>query len=155
MPAPLDVRDCLCLHTRRTARLLTQFYDDALRPTGLRITQFLLLAAIHQAQPITHQALADILGMDRTTLTRNLALLERDGLAVVAKVADDKRENHIRLSSAGRHAVQRAMPHWQNAQQELLDRLGNVSNATTGAKILTLLDQIGVLTTEASIKRPL
>ncbi len=85
MATRLHVRDCLCLHTRRTARLLTQFYDEALRPSGLRITQFLLMAAIHEAEPITHQPLADILGMDRTTLTRNLALLGRDGLTVIVK----------------------------------------------------------------------
>jgi DNA-binding MarR family transcriptional regulator len=146
MQSPLQVRDCLCLHTRRTARLLTQFYDDALRPSGLRITQFQLLAAIHQAQPIAHQPLADILGMDRTTLTRNLSLLERDGLAVIAKGKDDKRESHIRLTSAGRRAVQRAMPHWQRAQQQLLDRLSSVPDSTSGPRALTLLDRIGLIT---------
>ncbi len=144
MATPLHVRDCFCLHTRRTARLVTQFYDDALRPSGLRITQFLLLAAIGQAQPIAHQPLADILGMDRTTLTRNLALMERDGLAIIAKALNDKRESHIRLTPAGRRAVQRAMPHWERAQQQLLDRLHNLP--ATGPQALTLLDHIGLLT---------
>ena len=59
MASPLEVRDCLCLHTRRAARLVTQFYDDALRPSGLHITQFLLLATIREAEPIAHQPLAD------------------------------------------------------------------------------------------------
>ncbi len=146
MPTPLNVRDCFCLHGRRTARLLTQFYDEALRPTGLRITQFLLLAAIGEAQPVTHQPLADILGMDRTTLTRNLALLVRNGLAVIAKSTNDKRENRIRLTPAGRRAVQRAMPHWQHAQQQLLDRLGSIANAATGPQTLAFLDRLGALT---------
>jgi len=145
MASPLEVRDCLCLHTRRAARLVTQFYDDALRPSGLHITQFLLLATIREAEPIAHQPLADILGMDRTTLTRNLALLGRDGLAVIARGRDDKRENLIRLTPAGRRAVERAMPHWQHAQGQILDRLGSVPNSTTGPQILTLLDRIGLL----------
>jgi len=145
MANPLQIRDCLCLHSRRTARLVTQFYDDALRPSGLRITQFLLLAAIQEAQPIAHKPLADILGMDRTTLTRNLAILDRDGLAVIAAGTDDKRESHTRLTAAGRQAVQRAMPYWQQAQQHLLDRLGSAPNATNGAQALALLDRIGFL----------
>jgi DNA-binding MarR family transcriptional regulator len=127
-------------------RLLTQFYDDSLRPSGLRITQFLPLAVIHQARPIAHQPLADILGIDRTTLTRNLALLERDGLAVIAKGMNDKRESQIRLAPARRRALQRAMPHWQSAQQEPLDRLSSVPNPITGIQALTLLDRIGFLT---------
>jgi DNA-binding MarR family transcriptional regulator len=153
MPTPLHVRDCLCLHSRRTTRLLTQFYDDALRPTGLRITQFLLLAAIDQAQPVAHQPLADILGMDRTTLTRNLALLDRDGLAVIARSKADKRENHIRLTPSGRRAVQRAMPYWQEAQQQILDRLSHIPNPTTGPQALAMLDRIGLLTTTALNKQ--
>jgi hypothetical protein len=131
---PLDVRECFCLHSRRTGRLLTQFYDDALRPSGLRITQFL--------------PLADILGMDRTTLTRNLALLERDGPAAIAKGMNDKRESQIRLTPAGRRASQRAMPHWQHAQQQLLNRLSSVPNPTTGPQAQALLDRIGFLTAD-------
>ncbi len=146
MPRPLHIRDCLCLYSRRTARLLTQFYDDALRPSGMRITQFQLLAAIQQAQPVAHQPLADILGMDRTTLSRNLTILVRDGLAIIAKDKHDKRENRISLTPAGRRSVQRAMPHWQHAQQQLLDRLGSVPDPTTGTQALTLLDCISRLT---------
>jgi DNA-binding MarR family transcriptional regulator len=145
MNNPPHVRDCLCLHTRRTARLLTQFYDDALRPSGLRITQFLLLAAIREAQPITHKPLAGILGMDRTTLTRNLALLERDGLAIVTTGVDDKRENSTRLTRAGLRAVERAQPHWEQAQRSLLDRLGRAPQATSGRQALTLLDRMALL----------
>jgi DNA-binding MarR family transcriptional regulator len=145
MPTPLRVRDCLCLHARRTARQLTQLYDDALRPTGLRITQFLLLAAIREAQPIAHQALADILGMDRTTLTRNLAIVERDGLVAITKGLGDKRESQIRLTPVGDHAVQSAMPHWEQAQQLMLERLAPVLSPSSGLQALALLDRIGSL----------
>ena len=157
MATRLHVRDCLCLHTRRTARLLTQFYDEALRPSGLRITQFLLMAAIHEAEPITHQPLADILGMDRTTLTRNLALLGRDGLTAIAKGTEDKRESHIRLTPAGRRAVQGAMPHWESAQRQILARLSRLPDAATGTQALALLDNIGLIVTpgEVSARAPL
>jgi DNA-binding MarR family transcriptional regulator len=83
--------------------------------------------------------------MDRTTLTRNLAILERDGLAVIAKGTGDKRESQIRLTPGGRRAVLRAMPHWQKAQQQLLDSLKSDPNLTTGPQALTLLDRIGSL----------
>jgi DNA-binding MarR family transcriptional regulator len=84
--------------------------------------------------------------MDRTTLTRNLALLERDGLAVIVKDKEDKRENHISLTPAGRRSVQRAMPYWQQAQELLLDRLSAPPNPMTGPPTLALLDRIGTLT---------
>ena len=72
-----DVLNCLCLHSRRAARRLTQIYDDALRSSGLRVTQFQLLSAVQSAGPVTQHRLADLLGTDRTTLTRNLGVLER------------------------------------------------------------------------------
>jgi DNA-binding MarR family transcriptional regulator len=148
MATPLQVRDCFCLHGRRTSRLLTQYYDDALRVSGLRITQFLLLAAIREAGPVAHQALADLLGMDRTTLTRNLALVERDGLAEVVKGTDDRREKRIRLTRAGQRAVERALPYWQSAQQQLLERLNSSPDGTGGEGALSLLDRLGRVAAE-------
>jgi DNA-binding MarR family transcriptional regulator len=85
--------------------------------------------------------------MDRTTLTRNLAILERDRLAVISKGAGDKRESQIRLTPAGRRSVQRAMPYWQQAQQQMLDRLGSDPSPTSGNQAITILDRIGSLVT--------
>ena len=89
------------MNLRRGARLLTQAYDDALRPSGLKITQFTLLAAIERFGHTTLQSLADFMGMDRTTLTRNLALLERDGLVELDRGTEDRREQWIALSPLG------------------------------------------------------
>ncbi len=76
-------RDCLCLLVRKTARMVTQWYDACLHPTGLRSTQFNSLVAIGLAQTVPLTRLADVLVLDRTTLARNLKPLERQGLVVV------------------------------------------------------------------------
>ncbi len=119
-----DVLSCLCLNLRRSARRLSQRYDEALRPSGLKITQFTLLAALEGFGRTTLQPLADFMGMDRTTLTRNLALLERDGLVAVERGEQDRREQWISLSAAGRKAVKKAMPFWRTAQSAALATLG-------------------------------
>ena len=114
----------MCLNLRRSARRLSQRYDEALRPSGLKITQFALLAALEGFGRTTLQPLADFMGMDRTTLTRNLALLERDGLVAVERGEQDRREQWISLSAAGRKAVKKAMPFWRTAQSAALATLG-------------------------------
>jgi DNA-binding MarR family transcriptional regulator len=113
----IEVRSCLCLQTRRAARNVTQIYDRALLSSGLRVTQFQLLATVAEAEPATQQMLARFLGMDRTTLTRNLALLERDGLLRVERGPEDRREHHHSLTAAGRAAFDSALPLWRSAQQ--------------------------------------
>ncbi len=119
-----DLRNCLCLNLRRGARLLTQAYDDALRPSGLKITQFQLLAAVDRFVSTPLNPLADFMGMDRTTLTRNLAVLERDGLVSVERGEEDRREHWVTMTPAGRAALERATPEWQTAQRAALDVLG-------------------------------
>ena len=118
-----EVRNCLCLSARRAARQLTQYYDRAMRPSGLRVTQFQLLAAIGEAQPVTQQAIAELMAMDRTTLTRNIALLVRDGLVSIDQGPRDRREHHHRLTPAGRKAVTRALPLWRSAQRDAAEHL--------------------------------
>src|SRR5437660_42669 len=76
-------RDCLCLQVRKTARMVTQWYDACLQPSGLRSTQFNLLVAIGLAQTVPLTRLAEIMVLDRTTLARNLKPLESQGLVVV------------------------------------------------------------------------
>ncbi len=119
-----DVLHCLCLNLRRGARQLTQRYDAALRGTGLKITQFQLLAAIDRMKRTTVTPLAGFMGMDRTTLTRNLALLERDGLVRLEQGVQDRREQWITLSPRGRKALTAATPLWEVAQKEILAQLG-------------------------------
>lgn len=128
--APLDPRDCLCLHTRRAARRLTQLFDEALRPSGLRITQFQLLAAVEAMQPVAQAPLADMLGTDSTTLTRNLAVVERDGLVALGRDKADRRENRISLTTSGRNRLHRAIPMWRKAHESLAEQVASTAAAS-------------------------
>lgn len=108
-------RHCRCLAARREARELTRLYEEHLRPHGLRATQFSVLAAlwIKGATPITE--LADILGLERTTLTRGANLMERNGWIQEAP-SKDGRVRAIRLTDDGRAKVEGAYPAWEEAQ---------------------------------------
>lgn len=111
-------RDCHCLAARRQARAITRLYDARLRPHGLRATQFSVLAALAVKGPTPVKALAGVLGLERTTLTRIAALLERNGW-IGAAPAVDNRERRLRLTAAGRRTLQAAFPAWKAAQDEI------------------------------------
>ncbi len=115
--------ECVCINLRRMSRVVSQIYDDALAPAGLKITQFCLLRAIERLGPASVGVLADDQELDRTTLTRNLALLERDGLIEQAPGAD-KRTSLAKLTRAGSALIARALPHWESVQKELRRTLG-------------------------------
>lgn len=110
---------CACKHLRRTARAVTQLYDDTLRPSGLRITQFTLLVAVAISEPVPITRLADALDLDRTTLARDLKPLTERGLVQVA-AGEDRRTREVRLTRQGREAVGRAYPLWQRAQARVV-----------------------------------
>jgi DNA-binding MarR family transcriptional regulator len=116
---------CACFHLRRATRALTQLYDDALRSAGLRTTQFTLLNAIRIAGPITVRRLAAAVVMDRTTLTRDLRPLERDGLISV-EPGEDRRERKVDLTTKGEQLIRRALPLWEQAQTQVAENLGHV-----------------------------
>jgi len=115
--------ECVCINLRRMSRAVSQIYDDALAPAGLKITQFCLLRAIERLGPTSVGALADDQELDRTTLTRNLALLERDGLIEQSPGAD-KRTSVAQLTRAGGAVIARALPYWEGVQKELRRALG-------------------------------
>jgi DNA-binding MarR family transcriptional regulator len=115
--------DCVCINLRQMSRMVSQIYDDALAPAGLKITQFCLLRAIARLGPVGVSALAEDQELDRTTLTRNLSLLERDGL-IEQSPGVDKRTSLARLTRAGSAAIARALPHWEHVQEELRRSLG-------------------------------
>jgi len=117
-------RFCACFNLRKTARAITQFYNAILQPSGLLATQFTLLAILARDNPTPISALADALGMDRTTLSRNLKPLQRDGLLQVAPDDTDHRIQLVTLTTAGRAALVAALPLWQQAQQQLVGQLG-------------------------------
>ena len=114
---------CLAFNLRRATRLLTQLYDAVLRPSGLRITQFSMLVAIGLGGSVPLQVLAEMLGMDRTTLTRNLKGLSERGL-VSALTGEDRRSRLISLTDKGRQALDQALPLWRQAQQIAVESLG-------------------------------
>ena len=122
----MDVTDpvnCTCFGLRKAARAVTQMYDRALRPTGLRATQISLLIATDRAGPRGVAELAEMMVMDRTTLTRNLKpLLDRGLLEHVASA--DRRRRPIAITPAGRAALVQALPHWREAQARMADGLG-------------------------------
>jgi DNA-binding MarR family transcriptional regulator len=113
--------DCACKSLRRTARAVTQLYDETLRPSGLRVTQFTLLVAVAVSEPVPITRLADALALDRTTLARDLRPLNERGLVEVA-AGDDRRMRVVRLTRQGRDAIARAYPLWEQAQARMVER---------------------------------
>ena len=109
--------DCNCLAVRQAARHITQFYDQFLAASGLRTTQFSILAKLRRAGPMTIKALAADLVMDRTTLGRNILPLERDGLVAVEKGRHDRRSKSLRLTEAGVARFRTAAKAWAQAQR--------------------------------------
>ena len=115
---------CMCATFRRASRALTQRYDAALRPLGLRGTQFTLLQALSLAGEVSQGPLGEILAIDSTTLTRTLAIMERRG-RIASRSGEDRRERLLSLSKAGGAEYKRALPHWEKVQQELRAQFGN------------------------------
>lgn len=114
---------CTCFNLRKATRVLTQIFDEQLKPSGLLITQFTILVAIAQVGSGTINDLADRLVMDRTTLTRNLKPLEREGLITI-QPGEDRRLRIISLTLKGRNALATALPLWEQAQASVIDGLG-------------------------------
>ncbi len=115
---------CACLNVRKAARAVTQLYDEVLQPTGLRSTQFTLLVAVALAGEAPVTRLAEALVMDRTTLARNLKPLESQGLLMI-DAGTDRRRHLVRLTERGRQALAIALPYWQQAQNQVVTRLGH------------------------------
>lgn len=118
-----DPGRCTCFHLRRAARALSRRYDAGLKKSGLRANQFSILAVAGNAGPQPLGQLAERLGMDRTTLTRNLRPLERDGLLEV-RAGEDRRSRWIEITPAGRQRLETALPLWQAVQRSVVDELG-------------------------------
>jgi DNA-binding MarR family transcriptional regulator len=113
----------LNFNLRRTSRLVGRHYDNALRPLGLRITQFNILAVLAQAGPTSATQLAHVLGMERSALARNLKPIARKGFVLVYQ-GGDKRTRLAELSRMGKRKLDEALPKWNRAQNELVAKLG-------------------------------
>ncbi|MBV8338270.1 MAG: winged helix-turn-helix transcriptional regulator [Alphaproteobacteria bacterium] len=106
------------------ARVVTRAYDDALRPVGLRATQLAVLVAVGNDSSISITALAKLMAMDRTTLTRNLRPLAKEGLIVVGPEGW-RRSRTLEITKKGRSRLREALPYWQQAQTSLRRKLGD------------------------------
>jgi len=133
--------NCACFSVRRAARALTQRYEAALKPVGLTSSQFTLLAKLKGLGHVTQSTLADAVGADRTTLTRGLQRLERDGLVAVEEGGDDRRERIVALTPAGARKFATALPLWRIAQANTVARLGEKD----AAHLLALLTKAAAI----------
>jgi DNA-binding MarR family transcriptional regulator len=117
---------CTCGELRKAARAVTMLYDNAVKSSGLQSTQFSLLHVISKSDSIRISELAATMGTDRTTLTRNLAILERDGLIKVSE-GTDHRTRIVTATQKGRGAVVRAIPLWNEVQHKVKQKMGESS----------------------------
>src|SRR5215475_702362 len=120
-----SVEACNCFAVRSAARHVSQFYDQILAPSGLRATQFTILAHLQRGGPLSINALARTIVMDRTTLGRNILPLERDGLIRIAPSADDRRAKELRLTKMGEKRLRAAARGWIKAQARFEDTFGS------------------------------
>ena len=114
---------CLCQKARNAARILTRFYDSYFAAADVEPTQFNMLVAVRLMEPVPLGKVAERLGLERTTLTRNLALLERDGMVHTAP-GEDARSRQLSLTAAGRRTLQNALRNWKQAHTAVVEVLG-------------------------------
>ena len=119
----LEMSACTCANLRKAARIVTQAYDAALQPVGLKATQLTVLATLANRGDMPLTRLAEALVMDRTTLTRNLKPLERQGLIRIEQEAD-QRVRKVTLTEAGARILKQAQPFWEQAQSQIHKKLG-------------------------------
>ncbi len=129
---------CNCLAVRQAARHVSQFYDQCLAPAGLRTTQYSILMKLKRLGPMTINALAERMVMDRTTLGRNILPLQREGLIAVAKGSADRRRKELRLTEAGAARLRAGRAGWAEAQA----RFETVFGAKRSAELRALLHAV-------------
>ncbi|MGD0365936.1 MAG: MarR family winged helix-turn-helix transcriptional regulator [Acidobacteriaceae bacterium] len=135
----LRVRDsCLCLHLQRAARALARRFDDALRPVQLTNGQFSLLISLNRPNPPGMASVADLLGMDRTTLTAALKPLERRGLLKITPDPSDRRSRRLHLTPQGKTLLARAVPIWERTSRQVETLLGDSNPDALRRNLLAL-----------------
>jgi len=138
----VDRERCNCTTLRKASRRLSQFYDAALAPSGLKSTQFAIFAQIDRrgGEPPTIRELADALVMDQSTLGQNLRPLERDGLISLEQAATDRRRRHVKLTRKGRLRFAAAHPLWKSAQALFETSFGEQDAAALRLALLKIAD---------------
>ena len=136
--------DCYCGTYRQTARAVTQLYDAALRPSGLKITQFGILGVLFKHPGSTTADLADALGMDSTTLTRTLKIISERGW-IVSNPGADKRARYWTLTDEGRDKLRLALPCWEGAQKQMAQLAAGVDLVALNRAMFGLTEAVGRL----------
>lgn len=124
---PLAIDQCTCSAMRKASRQITRFYDSHLEPSGLRVTQFLILAALDEAGGATVNTLAERLDIERTAMGKMAGFLERDGYVTITPSPTDGRVRIIQLTDQGHRLHKEAEPLWQKAQSEFVARNGSLN----------------------------
>lgn len=114
---------CASLNFRRTARAVTQLYDAALQESGIRSTQFAILVAIAKNQPVSMGTLAEVLMIDRTTMTRSVQLLNKEGLLTISD-RESMRQRFLALTPKGVKTLGRSLPVWRKAHAQFVATVG-------------------------------
>jgi DNA-binding MarR family transcriptional regulator len=136
--AEMTGKSCLCARVQRASRAIGRRFDEAFRPVGLNNWQFTLLMTLNRPSPLTVNGLAEELGMDRTTTTKNLKPLERRGLLEIRQDEEDARVKRIVLTDAGRALLAKAYRHWQAANDAVAASLKGGDLARIHAALKTI-----------------
>jgi DNA-binding MarR family transcriptional regulator len=134
-PAQAAPEPCYCMQARRASRKLTELYERELAPYELTLPQFSLLRSCQRLGPIGISEFADRLKLDRTTLGRNLKLLEKAGLVALDENSADQRERLVSLTRAGAKRLEQAVGAWTTAQEKVKRGLGKPSLAALNALV--------------------
>ncbi|WP_213308828.1 MarR family winged helix-turn-helix transcriptional regulator [Paraburkholderia sacchari] len=139
---PLGIDQCNCFAVRKASRQISRLYDSHLEPSGLRITQFLTLAALHEVGSTPVNILAERLDIERTAMGKMVGFLERDGFVTIKPSPTDGRSRLVELTKEGRRLYERASPLWQEAQREFeqLNGVDNVAALREGLRGLLIGD---------------
>jgi DNA-binding MarR family transcriptional regulator len=131
---------CNCAALRKASRRLSQLYDSALAPSGLKSTQFAMLEEIHRRaeQPPTMRDLSEALVMDQSTIGQNLRPLEREGMVSLEQDARDRRRRYVKLTKKGRSRIAVARPLWDKVQARFEDRFGKQQAADLRTVLLSI-----------------
>lgn len=135
--------DCYCTQFRRSANQLTGIYDEALRPVGLKITQFSLLRAIERLGAATYNEIAAEAALDKTTISRNLKVLINAGWVTVSvPPGEDARYRSAQLSKEGVKKLRSAEPYWRVAQRRVEDGVQRFLNGPANQQLLEALEAL-------------
>src|SRR5262245_6460483 len=141
--APANARlGCTCMRLRKASRRVTQIYDRGLEAAGLTVTQYGVLGQLRRNDGIGIGALAEMLIMDPTTLTRSLRPLERQGLVTMRADRRDRRTRSLQLTAKGKAAFENAIPAWRRVQRQLEEAMGGPETAALNAALDHVIERL-------------